>query len=350
LNQHSRELKHRLLAELRDARVLLHESRTALLIFAFVMLIGSLALWLLYVDPLTGSRIDFGEAIFAAFGLMFFESTLSFPHNIFLRILFFLIPIAGVGALADGVLRFGSALINKQNRGEKWQIAMASTLNEHVIVCGAGKIGFRVILELRKLGREVVVIERNADGRFIDKLRSMSIPLIIADARRSETLYKANIERAAAIIPCTEDELTNLDIALDARDIKPDIKVVLRMFDPDLARRVEKGFGIHTALSTSAIAAPVFAASALDLNVKSSFYVGDKLLNLSELVIQPRSLLRDWTVERLEREMDLNVVSYTDGDLVDLHPMPERILTQGVQILVLTTLETLRQLHTMNGA
>jgi voltage-gated potassium channel len=350
LNQHSRELKHRLLAELRDARVLLHESRTALLIFAFVMLIGSLALWLLYVDPLTGSRIDFGEAIFATFGLMFFESTLSFPHNIFLRILFFLIPIAGVGALADGVLRFGSALINKQNRGEKWQIAMASTLNEHVIVCGAGKIGFRVILELRKLGREVVVIERNADGRFIDKLRSMSIPLIIADARRSETLYKANIERAAAIIPCTEDELTNLDIALDARDIKPDIKVVLRMFDPDLARRVEKGFGIHTALSTSAIAAPVFAASALDLNVKSSFYVGDKLLNLSELVIQPRSLLRDWTVERLEREMDLNVVSYTDGDLVDLHPMPERILTQGVQILVLTTLETLRQLHTMNGA
>lgn len=350
MNQHSRELKHRLLAELRDARVLLHESRTALLIFAFVMLIGSLALWLLYVDPLTGSRIDFGEAIFAAFGLMFFESTLSFPHNIFLRILYFLIPIAGVGALADGVLRFGSALINKQNRGEKWQIAMASTLNEHVIVCGAGKIGFRVILELRKLGREVVVIERNADGRFIDKLRSMSIPLIIADARRSETLYKANIERAAAIIPCTEDELTNLDIALDARDIKPDIKVVLRMFDPDLARRVEKGFGIHTALSTSAIAAPVFAASALDLNVKSSFYVGDKLLNLSELVIQPRSLLRDWTVERLEREMDLNVVSYTDGDLVDLHPMPERILTQGVQILVLTTLETLRQLHTMNGA
>jgi Trk K+ transport system NAD-binding subunit len=350
LNQHSRELKHRLLAELRDARVLLHESRTALLIFAFVMLIGSLALWLLYVDPLTGSRIDFGEAIFATFGLMFFESTLSFPHNIFLRILFFLIPIAGVGALADGVLRFGSALINKQNRGEKWQIAMASTLNEHVIVCGAGKIGFRVILELRKLGREVVVIERNADGRFIDKLRSMSIPLIIADARRSETLYKANIERAAAIIPCTEDELTNLDIALDARDIKPDIKVVLRMFDPDLARRVEKGFGIHTALSTSAIAAPVFAASALDLNVKSSFYVGDKLLNLSELVIQPSSLLRDWTVERLEREMDLNVVSYTDGDLVDLHPMPERILTQGVQILVLTTLETLRQLHTMNGA
>ena len=350
MNQHSRELKHRLLAELRDARVLLHESRTALLIFAFVMLIGSLALWLLYVDPLTGSRIDFGEAIFATFGLMFFESTLSFPHNIFLRILFFLIPIAGVGALADGVLRFGSALINTQNRGEKWQIAMASTLNEHVIVCGAGKIGFRVILELRKLGREVVVIERNADGRFIAKLRSMSIPLIIADARRSETLYKANIERAAAIIPCTEDELTNLDIALDARDIKPDIKVVLRMFDPDLARRVEKGFGIHTALSTSAIAAPVFAASALDLNVKSSFYVGDKLLNLSELVIQPRSLLRDWTVERLEREMDLNVVSYTDGDLVDLHPMPERILTQGVQILVLTTLETLRQLHTMNGA
>ena len=48
---------------------------------------------------------------------------------------------------------------------------------------------------------------------------------------------------------------TNLDIALQARELNPGIKVVLRMFDPDLARRVESGFGIHTAFSTSALAA-----------------------------------------------------------------------------------------------
>lgn len=336
-------------AELRDARILLHESRAALLIFFGVMVFGSLAFWLFYLDPDSGARIDLGEAVFAAFGLLFFESTLTFPQNGLLRVLFFLIPIAGVGALAEGVLRFGTALINKRNRGEKWQMAMASILSQHVIVCGAGKIGFRVIVELIKLGRDVAVIEKNPDGRFNEKIQALGIPLIIADARRTETLYKANIEQAAAIIPCTEDELTNLDIALDAREIQPEIKVVLRMFDPDLARRVEKGFGIHTALSTSAIAAPVFAASALDLSVKSSFYIGEELLNLGELLIQPQGAIAGWTIDRLEREMDLNVVSYQLNDLVDLHPISERVLEPGTTILVLTSLETLRRLKELNG-
>jgi hypothetical protein len=50
--------------------------------------------------------------------------------------------------------------------------------------------------------------------------------------------------------------VANLDIALNARDSNPGIKVVMSMFDEDLALRVEKGFGIHTAFSSSALAVP----------------------------------------------------------------------------------------------
>ena len=50
-------------AELRNARVLLHESRAALLIFFGVMVFGSLALWLFYVDPSSGARIDLINAL-----------------------------------------------------------------------------------------------------------------------------------------------------------------------------------------------------------------------------------------------------------------------------------------------
>ena len=83
-----------------------------------------------------------------------------------------------------------------------------------------------------------------------------------------------------AIVVATQDELTNLDIALDARELNPGIKVVMRMFDAKLAEKVRRGFGIHTAFSTSALAAPVFAAAATRAQIDHSFYVDDVLMNI----------------------------------------------------------------------
>ena len=65
----------------------------------------------------------------------------------------------------------------------------------------------------------------------------------------------------------------------------------MRMFNDDLARRIEKGFGIHTAFSTSALTAPLVAAKAMRIDVKHSFYIGDTLLNISELEISEGSRL-----------------------------------------------------------
>jgi Trk K+ transport system NAD-binding subunit len=142
--------------------------------------------------------------------------------------------------------------------------------------------------------------------------------------------------------------LTNLDIALDAREINPNIKVVMRMFDADLAKRVEKGFGIHTAFSTSALAAPIFAAAAMRLNIKHSLYVGDQLLNLSELIIRPGSRLAGWTIKKLEAEFDLSVVCYQGETTADLHPDPGLDLEAGDKLLVLASLETLERLKDVN--
>ena len=177
---------------------------------------------LFYVDPETGQSIGFVKALYGTFSLIFFENTMDFPEPWYLQVLYFLIPILGLLVVADGVIRFGVALTNKKERGQKWQIAMASTYTGHTIICGIGKVGFRVALELLKFGREIVAIEGNPDCRFVEKAKALDIPVIIADARRSENLIKAGVKRADAIIPCTEDELSNLDIALDARELNPD--------------------------------------------------------------------------------------------------------------------------------
>jgi voltage-gated potassium channel len=335
-------------AQMRDVRVLVSESRRALILFVAIVVAGALAFHFVYTFPDSGRHPGLGEALFAAFALIFFQPTLPYPEPWYLQVPFFLIPILGLAAVADGLLRFGSALIDKSARGQKWQVAMASTYSNHVIVCGLGKVGYRIILELLKFGREVVGIEENAEGRFVEMVKGLGVPVIIANARRSENLIAAGVKEADVVIPCTDDELTNLDIALDARELNPGAKIVMRMFDPDLARRIEKGFGIHTALSASALAAPIFAAAAMRLNVKHSFYVGDVLLNVSEVVIGADSALNGWTIARLEKELDLSVVCYQCDDLTDVHPDAELLLKAGDRILVLATLEVLQRLNSVN--
>jgi voltage-gated potassium channel len=343
------DLRRRLRAQLRDARVLLQESRNPLILFLLILIAGALIFHFFYIDPATQQHPGLAQALHATFALIFFETMLPFPEQWYLQILFFMIPIMGLVAVADGVLRFGTALINKQARGQKWQVAMASTHNHHIIICGMGKVGFRVALELLKFGRDMVAIEANAEGRFVEKAKALHIPVIVGDARRTENLIKAGVKQADAIVPCTDDELANLDIALDARELVPDIKVVMRMFDPDLARRVEKGFGIHTAFSTSALAAPIFAAAAMRVDAQYSFYVGETLLNLSQILVRADSQLIGWTIGKLEADLDLSAVCYQGGDITDLHPAPGLRLSAGDEILVLASLEALQRLNDLNG-
>ena len=279
--------KRMIRAQRRDIWVLLKESRNALILFLVILTIGTLAFHFKYIYPGTNQCLNLSEALYATFTLVLFNPEIPYPGQWYLQVLFFIIPIFGLAAATDGVLRFGSALLSKQARGQKWQVAMASTYHDHIIVCGVGKVGYRVIQELLKFEKDVVAIEENPEGRFVEKVKALGIPIILSDARRSETIIKAGVEKADAIIPCTDDELTNLDIALDAREINPDIRVVMRMFDADFAKRIEKGFGIHSAFSTSAVSAPIFASAAIRENIKHSFYIGENLLHIGQVKIHP---------------------------------------------------------------
>jgi voltage-gated potassium channel len=147
--------RHHLRASLRDLFVLLREFRFTLLLFAVLMMVGTASFWLLYRHPDTGQRLSADQAMYAAFSLLFFQSSLDFPRQPWLEVLYFIVPIVGLGVLADGVLRFGVMLFNKRARKEEWQVALASTYRNHVIVCGLGKLGYRVVMQLLDFGEQV---------------------------------------------------------------------------------------------------------------------------------------------------------------------------------------------------
>jgi len=345
-----RSFRRYLVASWRDVQVLCREFRVSLALFVGILLVGAIILDGLYVSPATGQGLSFSEAFYAVFTLVFFQPTIDFPKVWYLQLFFFVVPLVGLGVVAESVVRFGVTLFGRRTGRREWQVALASTCKNHIMVCGLGRDGSRVVEQLLKFDEEVVGIERNPEGQFVESIREMGVPVIIGDAQRRETLVEAGVERACAIVICTEDDLANLAIALEARELKPDIRVVMRMFDGELAKKVEKGFDIHAAFSTSALAAPAFAAAATQAQITQSFYIDDELLNVSEIKIQPASRLMDKSLEELERELDLTVILYKGRGKIDLHPDPQIRLHGDDRIVVFASLDILNRLSQLNRA
>jgi Trk K+ transport system NAD-binding subunit len=280
---------------------------------------------------------------------MFMEHVVPLPRAPGVQSLFYVVPIIGLAVAADGVLRFGVALFNRRERKEAWQVAIASTYRDHIVVCGLGKVGYRVAKELLRLGEEVVGIEQNGACSFLEELQEMDVPVLVGNARQREMLDKAHVREASAIVACTQDDLTNLDIALDARELNPGIKVVLRMFDSQLAERVRRGFGIHTAFSTSALAAPIFAAAATRTQIDYSFYVDDVLLNVARVTIEAGSALEGQTIAQVEQELDVTIILHKGPERLDLHPASEITLRAGDCLVVFAALGALARVREMGG-
>ena len=63
--------------------------------------------------------------------------------------------------------------------------------------------------------------------------------------------------------PFTDDDAANLTTAFHARALRSDLRIVLRLFDPDLAARLDRALGDYRSRSVSSLAAPSFAAAAV---------------------------------------------------------------------------------------
>lgn len=337
-------------AQSRDMHVLLREFRFSLLMFGLLVGAGTLLFWLLYEAPGDGAHLSLNRSLYAAFSLIFFQTgNVAYPDNPWLDTLYYLMPVAGLGVIGDGLVRFGVQVFNKEVRKEEWNVSLASTYAGHVVVCGAGHVGFRVIEQLAQMGEEVVVVESNRANRFSDRVRDeLRFPLIVADATRMDTLQQAGVERARAIIPCTSNDMINLEIALNARELNPQVRVVLRMFDADLARKLNKGFGLGAAFSTAALAAPAIAAAVREQDIRQALMVDDTLVALAPLDIQPGSALAGQTVAQVEQALDVNLVLHRRGSAVDYRPDHGIVLEPGDHIIVFGTLEVLNRARLRN--
>ena len=254
------------------------------------------------------------------------------------------------GALLAGVFGIITDYLLKSRLEQLFGLGRLRMRN-HIVLCGLGHVGIRILEQLRKLGEEVVVIEQSEDGRFLDEARQMKVPILIGDMRRPATLERANVKEARSIIAAGDDDLANLEAALNAREVRPDIRVVLRIFDSNLAGKIRGGFGIKTTFSTSALAAPAFAMAAVDPAVVGSFYVGDDLMLILNLVVAAGSKLDGMTVDALTKTGGLAVMCHQSARTAAraIHPPDTLTLHAGDKLVISAAGDVWARVQEMNA-
>ncbi|WP_328753339.1 NAD-binding protein [Streptomyces sp. NBC_00285] len=185
-----------------------------------------------------------------------------------------LLPVLLAAVLeALGTFRTASSL-RKPPRG----------LGGHVVLLGLGKIGTRVLTRLRELNIPVVCVESDPEARGLATARRLRVPVVLGDVTQEGVLEAAKIHRAHALLAVTSADTTNLEAVLYARAVRPDLRVVLRLYDDDFATAVYRTLrAAHPHASTrsrsvSHLAAPAFAGAMMGRQILGAFPVERRVL------------------------------------------------------------------------
>ncbi len=247
-----------------------------------------------------------------------------------------LLPLI-TAAIVDGIVKTRLA----RDRGE-----VLGVHADHVVLVGLGNVGTRVLRQLNDLGIDVVAIDRAPDARGAKVAEDLGVPLIVGDASRDEILRAASIDTCRALLVLSTDDAVNLQAALHARAASAEIRVVLRLFDDDFARRVGDAFNINISRSVSRLCAPVFAASMLDREVLATIPVDRHAVLVATVKVLAGSALDGAPLSRADKPESTRVISMRAAgeEWVDWAPDPRRVLAAGDEVVVVARRGGLRVL------
>ena len=133
-------------------------------------------------------------------------------------------------------------------------------MDQPVILCGLGRVGWRVLEYLRTAGVPMVAIDNQCSPT---DPRLGSVRLIQGDCRQPDVLQQAGVAGCGGVLILTSDDLVNISTALMVRHLHPGVRIVVRMFNPILIPRLGKAVANIFGLSTSDLTAPLLALTAL---------------------------------------------------------------------------------------
>lgn len=341
--EHQETLAEQAWIHINFLRVVLPQFKVSIGVFLVANLIGALVLW---SDPsLTmtdGRPLTFVYAAYTALALNFFEVAHGFPASgrLLTQAIYFVLPAVGLLVIAEGLVRLGVVILGRKRNSEEWNMALAQTFKDHVIVAGLGKIGSRVATRLQSDERLVCIESKKEKAEHGDL--SENVAVLLGDATKPTVLERANVRAARAILVLTDNDLANLEIALNAREVNPEIRVVLRMFNERLGQQLVEKFDFQAVYSTSSLAAPSFSSALYSNRILQTIEVGpEKRVHMARVNVALGSKLLGKTILQVEEEANVSVVLHHTQGRTELLPSAGASVSSGDELFVLAELHDL---------
>ena len=139
----------------------------------------------------------------------------------------------------------------------------AHTPTGHVIMCGLDGIGARIAEQLTRAGESIAVLSEFAGPTHAAIVQGRNSTVVDPVGGVAENLAAAGIDHAKAVICVTGDDLKNLEFALLARQLRPDVRVVTQLSNVAIGRAMRDGGGPGAVLDVAALAAPAIVEACL---------------------------------------------------------------------------------------
>jgi len=210
-------------------------------------------------------------------------------------------------------------------------------LQDHIIVCGAGRVGRQVLYRLRKEGAPSVVIEKQEDlaNQFIEE----GFLVIHSDATNDETLKKARIDKAKGLITALPEDSLNVFVTLTAKGLNPGIHVVARLDQLESEKKLVRA-GADKVISPAILGGWRMAMSILKPisveYIETVIHDHNIAIDMEELRINQNSCLVGKTLANsgIKQQTGAMVMAIIRENQVISNPDAQEVILQGDLLIV----------------
>jgi voltage-gated potassium channel len=314
---------------------------------------------LLLVAGTIGYRLILGLSFFDAFYFTLITiSTIGFGEppgmNQDARYLTVFIVLTGVSTLGYALSSAAQVVVESeliQTFGKRRMFKDISKLAGHYIVCGAGRIGARVIREIAHSQHDFVVIEK--DETLADRMLSQGHFVLMGDATNDEVLKAAGIERARGLVCAVADDPDNLYITLTARDLNREILIVARANEESAVSRLLKAGAnkvVSPAITGSSQMAQTLLRPAVADFIELATMTERLELEMEQIEISTGSpfisrALKDAGI-RSEHGVIVIAIRRSQGEMI-FNPSADVVIEEGDSLVAIGSHESLQGLERM---
>jgi voltage-gated potassium channel len=246
-----------------------------------------------------------------------------------------------VEGIAGGIFTGAVAERRRQRRIEK--------LRDHYIICGYGRVGRRVAEEFREAGADYVVLDYNPDA--IEAAREHGAPFVEGNGTNDEDLEATGLAHAKGLVASSDSDVDNLYITLSARTARPDLLIVARASEEDVAEKLRRA-GADRIVQPYSTAGKEMATLVLRPQVAAFLEVvsvtGGADLQYEEIVVTKASGQAGRTIRdlRIRHETGAVIVALRKHDgTFDTTPDPDAVLDDGDVMIAAGSSDELRKLE-----